>query len=175
MTSTVALFLLLVSSLPALASVSRRVTLAELVGRSTSIVVATCTSVRSRWTPDRSQIETVAVYDVVETLKGASRQRLTVVALGGVVDGVGMYVSGMPAFVPDRRELLFLAPSDASSMVVVGMAQGQFHISRDAYGSSSVTRSLADTQLIGPKDPALETNQLDALSAMIRRRLGLKG
>lgn len=171
-TGTLALFILFVSFQPALASVSRRVSLAELVDHSTSIVVATCSSVHSRWTPDRSQIETVALYNVVETLKGPSRQRITVVTLGGVVDGVGMYVSGMPAFVQDRRELLFLTASDASSMKVVGMAQGQFHVSPDAYGSSSVTRSLNDTHLIGPKDQALETQQLDALSTMIRRRLG---
>ena len=174
-TWTLALLILFFSFQPALASVSRRVSLAELVGRSTSIVVATCSSVHSRWTPDRSQIGTVALYVVVETLKGPSRQQLTVVTLGGVVDGVGMYVSGMPAFVPGRRELLFLATSDASSMKVVGMAQGQFHISLDAYGSSSVTRNLNDTHLIGPKDPALETQQLDALSTMIRRRLGQQG
>ena len=171
-TRTLALFILFFSFQPALASVSRRVSLAELVDRSTSIVVATCSSVHSRWTPDRSQIETVALYNVVETLKGPSRQRLTVVTLGGVVDGVGMYVSGMPAFVQDRRELLFLTASDASSMKVVGMAQGQFHISPDAHGSALVTRSLNDTHLIGPKDQALETQQLDALSTMIRRRLG---
>ena len=166
---TATLFLLLLSFQPALAAVSRRLSLPELVGGSTSIVVATCRTAQSRWTPDRSQIETVATYDVVETLKGPARSAVTVVSLGGVVDGVGMYVSGMPSFVPGRQELLFLSTSDASSMKVVGMAQGQFHVTRDSFGVESVSRSSNGTNLLGPKDPALDIRRLDALSTLVRR------
>lgn len=171
----VIVLLLLCPLQPALASMSRRLSLSALVDRSTSIVVATCASAHSRWTPDHSQIETEATFDVAETLKGPVRQRITIVTLGGVVDDVGMYVSGMPVFVAGRNELLFLASSNSSSMKIVGMAQGQFLITRNQYGGDTVSRVLNGISLLGQSDPALDDRRLDALTTMIRRQVGARG
>lgn len=164
--------MLLASVHTAQASTSRRLTLVQLVGASSTIVVATCRSTVAQWTPDRTQIETVATYDVIETLKGSTVQSFTVVSLGGEVDGIGMHVSGMPAFERGRRELLFLTRSKSAAMKVVGMAQGQFEITIDSTGASLIGRRTNGTALLGPVDPALNTRRLDSLTSSVRRQIG---
>lgn len=153
---------------PASASVARRVSLRELVDASTVIVLAHCEHAESRWTPDRAQIITTSVYRTVESYKGAPTRRIKVAALGGVADGIGMYVPGTPTFAPGRDEMLFLRPLTGDSFEVVAMAQGQFVISAPERSLRRVDRQMRGLELIGPADPNLEPRSLDAFKSTLR-------
>jgi hypothetical protein len=157
----------LVAPAPSHASVARRMHLQEMVATSSTIVLAHCESARSAWTPDRSQIVTVAVYQAMEVFKGAPAHRFSVVTLGGVVDGVGQHVSGMPAFQPGRQEILFLTSGDGARRVV-GMAQGQFIVAPAKTGGGRIVRDLRGLSLFGADDPSLAPRSLDDFRATLK-------
>jgi hypothetical protein len=168
LTFALALAAVLHLGVPAAASVARRVSLQELVQASTVIVLARCEHVESRWTPDRTQIVTTAVYRTAESYKGTPERQFKVAALGGGADGMGMYVPGMPSFAPGRDEVLFLEPLTADVFQVVGMAQGQFVVSTGDSSGRRVGRKMRGIELIGPADPNVEPRSFDAFRSTLR-------
>ncbi|HWW60703.1 MAG TPA: hypothetical protein VN181_04975, partial [Thermoanaerobaculia bacterium] len=78
-----------------------------VIGESRAIVVATAESARSRWSAS-GWIETVTTMRVDESIKGSLRAGATfeLVTLGGIVDHIGMHVSGTPHFVNGERAIL---------------------------------------------------------------------
>ena len=87
--------------------------------------------------------------------------------LGGVADGVGQHVSGMPACRPGRQEVLFLTGGDDAHRVV-GMAQGQFIVAPSKAGGNRIVRDLRGLSLFGAEDPSLELRSLDDLRSAIK-------
>jgi hypothetical protein len=147
------------------ASIARRMSLSELTGLSTVIAIGRCEEARSHWNPTHTQIVTRARYAVANTVKGTLPAEITVETLGGVVDGVGMYVPGVPSFHPGADEVLFLVRSGTGSYRVVGMAQGQFRISI-VDSRTIVSRELRGLELLGAPDRRLADGK--ALSSLMR-------
>jgi hypothetical protein len=153
-----AVFLLLVLPLTTPASVARSLTPNDLVAHSAVILVGRCEESRSGWNASRTQIVTRARYTVAQTVKGSAAMEVTVESLGGIVDGVGMYVPGMPSFDPGADEVLFLVPSGSGRFRVAGMAQGKFRITMTS-SRTVVSRDLQGLELLGAPDRRLADGQ----------------
>jgi hypothetical protein len=147
------------------ASVARRLTLSELVEVSTVIAIGRCEETRAQWNPARTQIVTRARYTVASAIKGSPSSEITVETLGGVADGVGMFVPGVPSFHAGADEILFLVRSGAGPYRVAGMAQGQFRISI-AGARTIVSRDLRGLELLGAPDRRLADGQ--SLATLLR-------
>jgi hypothetical protein len=155
------------------ASVARRMTLEELVAGATNVVVGRCIGFESAWTDDRSRIVTTARYAVAQDLVGEAAGEVMVETLGGEVDGVGMYVAGMPTFETGRDEVLFLRARGDEPFAVVGMAQGQFRIGfPTATAAPIVERRFEGLELVGPDDSRLASQSLSRFLRTIRAAAG---
>jgi hypothetical protein len=79
------------------------------------------------WTADGRWIVTLVRIQVLETLGGsAPGDKLVVRVLGGVLDGIGLSVSDLPAFRVDEETVLFLKrSSDGRTFLVTDNFQGK--------------------------------------------------
>ena len=98
------------------------------------------------WTADGHWIVTVVRIQVLETLGGsAPGDELVVRVLGGVLDGIGLSVSDMPAFRADEETVLFLKRSnDGKTFLVTDNFQGK----NTLLGGRVVERDLARTDFL---------------------------
>ncbi len=126
-------------------------TLEDLVQKSGRIVVGKCLSTDSRWNDSNTLILTTSRFAVSEPLKGSSDGFVSVVTVGGTLDGITQTVSGMPEFRPEEDVLLFLEPSRNGNWQPLGMSQGKFRILRNRLtGESEVVHSLSGLELYDP-------------------------
>lgn len=118
-----------------------RLDLDRLVGRADRVVVGKVSAVRYlRGAGGR--IFTEATVQVERTVVGAPGKTVTLRALGGVLDGIGMRVAGAPEFRVGQRVLAFTELRQ-KHRYVIGMRQGLFQLTRNAQGQSVLRRSLA--------------------------------
>jgi hypothetical protein len=107
-------------------SVAIALDLPGLVKISERIVVADVVSVKSAWDGAHRTILSTVELAVGETWKGpvSPTGRISVVQIGGTVDGIVMFVPGQAQFVANERAVLFLRGGEQSAMVV-GLGQGK--------------------------------------------------
>lgn len=104
------------------AAVVERLSLDELLRRSTVVSVVEVTETSASWRDGR--IVTTVHARSTRAAKGArAGDRLEWFVEGGVVGEIGMRVPGEPTFSPGDRALVFLSPA-AGSLRVTGMSQG---------------------------------------------------
>lgn len=118
-----------------------RLDLDRLVGRADRVVVGKVSAVRYL-RGARGRIFTEATVQVEQTVVGASGKTVTLRALGGVLDGIGMRVAGAPEFRVGQRVLAFTELRQ-KHRYVIGMRQGLFQLTRNDQGQSMLRRSLA--------------------------------
>jgi hypothetical protein len=88
-----------------------------------------------------STIYTHYKLQVTETWKGSAAAE--VMLPGGVANGYRQSIPGVPALTVGTEYLLFLWTSSQTGIThLVGMAQGLFHLSTQADGSTLATRPL---------------------------------
>lgn len=160
-TSALGLF----ASAPAGASTARALTLAELVGKSTSVLVATAVAKRSSWTTigGAKRIVTDTRLKIEELVSGAdpSATEIVVRTLGGVVGEVGQIVEGEAELTIGEQSMTFVTQIDPAFYGVTAMGQGHYPILSDARG-----RILRQNRQL----PALVGNKTTAV-ATLRGRL----
>lgn len=123
-------------------------TLEDLVHKSGRIVLGKCLSTESRWNDRNTLILTTSRFAVSEPLKGSSDGFVSVITVGGTLDGITQTVSGMPEFRTDEEVLLFLEPSRSGNWQPLGMSQGKFRILKNRLtGESEVIHSLSGLEL----------------------------
>jgi hypothetical protein len=104
------------------------------------VVVAEVLSVNAKWDTEHHTIYSTVELAVAESWKGQpTTGRLTVVQVGGEVDGVSMRVHGLPGFTAGERAILFLQ-GPARACQLVGLGQGKRPLRFDA----RVRRWMAD-------------------------------
>ncbi len=139
------------TSLSILSTTVEKFTLEDLVQKSGRIIVGKCLSTESRWNEDNTLILTTSRFVVSDALKGTPGSVVTVITVGGTLDGITQTVSGMPQFVQEEEALLFLEPSRNGNWKPLGLSQGKFRIVRnDLTGESEVVHSLSGLQLYDP-------------------------
>jgi hypothetical protein len=117
------------------ASLSRGLTLAELVGRSEHTVVATALDSHSDWVliGGKRRIVTDTRIRVEDSLAGrpTAASELEVRVLGGIVGDIGERVEGQAELVLDEPAVLFLMPISPLLAYVTGAAQGHYRLLPD--------------------------------------------
>lgn len=155
----------LLTSARADASTARALTLAELVGKSTSVVVATAVAKRSSWTTigGARRIVTDTRLRIDDLVSGAdpSATEIVVRTLGGAVGEVGQIVEGEAELTIGEQSMTFVTQIDPAFYGVTAMGQGHYPISAEARG-----RVLRQNRQL----PALVGNKTTAV-ATLRGRL----
>ena len=153
-------FLTLFASLPLLSTTVEKFTLDDLVQKSGRIVIGKCISRESRWNDRNTLILTTARFTVSEPLKGSNDGFVSVVTVGGTLDGITQTVSGMPAFEPEEEVLLFLEASKNGDWQPLGLAQGKFRILRNRQtGEEEFVHSLSGLELYDPANRSLSQQE----------------
>ena len=144
------------SLLTAESTTVEKLSLEELTRRSRKIVVGRCLSTASRWNEKHTLILTFSKFAVSEDLKGRSHGSVTVMTVGGTVDGITQTVSGSPHFFPNEEAILFLEATKSSHWQPVGLSQGKFLIVKDPRGSEKeVMHNLNGLELYDTSAKAL--------------------
>lgn len=134
------------------ASVAIAVSLEDLARASSVVAKVTPIERRSAWEEGRIvTITRLRVDDVVAGATPSGARELRVRTLGGRVGDIGQLVEGEASFVSPEPSIVFLAPfaghstepaepaqSTAPAVVVIGRAQGQLLLRRDALGREIV-------------------------------------
>ncbi len=113
------------------AAVVEKLALDGLVAQADTIVVGRVLDRASHF--EGTRILTAVHIQADAVLKGSPPTIVTVMVLGGEVDGIAQQVSGMAAFEPGERVALFLA-RQGDAFQTVGLAQGKLRIETDLRG-----------------------------------------
>ena len=123
------LLLLAAAEAPATQILARA--LPELASDAGLVVEGRVVAQRSFWNDARTRILTEVEIQVDQAHKGNGPPRVSVVQMGGVIDGVRMSVHGSLDWQLDEEVLLFLEPSLPGRHRVAGFSQGKFEIITD--------------------------------------------
>jgi len=138
----------------------QKFSLEELAQRSQKIVVGRCLSTESRWNEKNTLILTFSQFAVSEDLKGQSNGSVTVMTVGGTVNGITQTVSGSPQFSPGEEAVLFLEPTKLSHWQPVGLSQGKFLIVKNSRsGEKEVVNNLTGLELYDTSARTLSVQQ----------------
>jgi hypothetical protein len=130
-------------------SVAERLSLAELVRRSDTIVVAQVLGTDTRWSEDHQHLYRRVSFEVEERWKGQGPDQIVLLLRGGELDGIQERALGVPFFDDGAREVLFLRRR-GEVHTLVGMGQGAIELSVDAGGRQWGTQRLEELALAGP-------------------------
>jgi len=124
---------------------------AELVEGSGAVVHGRVSDVRGQWTADRHGIDSLVSIEVIDYLKGALGERVTVRVPGGRVGGMVNLIPGAPTFAEGDQVVLFLKVAGPAIPILTGTTQGVYRVTTDPRsGGLLVTPPLVDTAGEGP-------------------------
>ncbi len=165
------------------ASLSRALTLDELVREASQVVVGTPLEQYSVWEElgGSPRVVTYTRLRIERSVVGSPESELWVRTLGGQVNGVGQYVPGEARLRPGRGSLLFLAPLPDGVLGVLGLGQGHFELEASAEpeaprvvpGPERPARLPSPSLLRSETPPLLGLNLPQALAAITRARARL--
>lgn len=128
---------------PLYATSVQRLSLEDLVAKAQTIVEASIVSANTYRSADGKLILTNYTIDVQESLKGSPGKTVTLTTIGGRIGNTILRVSGMPAFQPGEKAVLFLEQAGAYT-TIVGLNQGKFTIANGEISNSVTGLSFAD-------------------------------
>lgn len=136
------------SGAPARATTLERLSLGDMIAKSTSIVHAKVTSSYSALVG--ADIYTYYQLQVSEVLKlsGQSAQSLQVAVPGGTAKGWRQLVPGAPAIKIGGDYVLFLWISRSGLTQVIGLSQGLFRMTQDSTGNSILVRPVSEAPMV---------------------------
>jgi len=149
------------------------------MGEQAQLVVAGKVSgAQSFWNEKRTKIFTRIDVAVDASYKGATPAFVSLLQLGGTVDGVRTTVDGAIRWRVGEEVLLFLEPYTKGTYQVTGLSQGKFRIERDAVaGDAFISRpALEGVKLVaaqGSASPGAAVEKMP-LERFIAEALGAK-
>jgi hypothetical protein len=149
------------------------------MGEQAQLVVAGKVSgTESFWNEKRTKIFTRIDVAVDASYKGAAPAVVSLLQLGGTVDGVRTTVDGAVQWRGGEEVLLFLEPYTKGTYQVTGLSQGKFRIERDeTTGAALVSRpALTGVKLVaaqGTISPGAAVEKVP-LERFIAEALGAK-
>ena len=148
---------------PLQATTVKRLDFDGLVATAHTIVVGTVETSQTYWGPEKRLILTRHTIQVEETLKGARTSTVDVTTIGGTLDGITLYVAGMPGFVEREDTVVFL---EGPYWTLVGLGQGKFSID-----GGIVSNDISNLEFIGNQTGTRLEMSLDLFRDEIRRRV----
>jgi hypothetical protein len=117
----------------------------------TEVVRGTVTGVHSFWNASHTKVFTETTVAVDQTYKGSATGQVTLLQLGGEVDGIRVTVQGALAWTPGEEVVLFLEPYTEGAFHVSGFSQGKFAVERDPVTGRAFVRApaLEGIELVG--------------------------
>jgi len=140
------LVLLVMSVLPARATVLIPADLGELSHDAIAIARGRVAALDAQWSEDHGTIETMVTLEVESYLKGSLGSTLRFRVPGGELGRFRSVVVGAPQFAIDQRVVVFLGARGPSVPFVLGLSQGVFRLSRAADNSGW----LVTSPILGP-------------------------
>jgi len=121
--------LLIAGMMPLQCATLERLSLDDLIVKSTSIVRGTV--VESHAVASRTDVFTHYTVQVAEILKGAAGAQVDVVVPGGVAGNVRQSIPGAPSLSAGSAYVLFLWTGASGVTQVIGFTQGLFALAAD--------------------------------------------
>ena len=145
----------------------------QLVARADTVFRGTVTARASRWVgaADTRHIATFVTFQVQETYKGAPSSEQTLRFLGGTVGDDTLEVPDLPRFTVGQTAVLFVVGNGRQFCPLVGVAQGRFHVVKDA--ATGQERVLTDDR--SPVVDTREIGQFDETGVPRLRRYAAAG
>ncbi len=172
-----AVFLALTALLPLRCATLERLSLDDMISKSSAIVRG---KVTDSWTAfTGSVIYTHYKIQASETYKGSGQKLLEIVVTGGTVNGVHQNFSGSPTLNKGDEFVFFLWTSRAGLTQIIGLTQGLFAVSSGGSNAASdpmATRAPTRELMLDPatarpvKDAALSLH-LSELRSQIAKTL----
>ena len=119
----------------------------RLTHASTDVVRARAVESWSAWNSERTRIFTFTRFSSLRRLKGAVGPTFVVQQMGGSAGGYTQRVAGVRPFRPGEEAVLFLHPSEkGDAMVVTGVMQGDFRVTRRLQGEATASNGVPDVR-----------------------------
>ena len=143
----------------------------ELVAQSDAVIQGRVLKVSSFWDPTGRVIQSEALVQVEELVKGKAPSVVVVRTFGGRVGNFVVEAHGFPKFVANDHVLLFLHGAE-STAEVTGYQLGHYKIVRDHTGAEMAVPTFDGGEMLLGRDgrptAAPKAMRLDALKSMIR-------
>jgi hypothetical protein len=132
----------------------------EMVDRANVIIIGDVTSLSCQWDKEKAKIWTFVTIKCTDHLKYSGEEEkqneITFRLLGGVVEDIGMEVSGAPKFELSEHVLVFLEQDFSGNYAVVEWAAGKYTLSDGYWVNNSTKYSdslISDIKNIVNKQP----------------------
>jgi hypothetical protein len=137
-------------NLPLPGATLERLSLGDMIAKSTVIVRAKVTDSSAAYSITSPVIYTHYTVQVSEWLKGLGAKSIDVVVPGGTVGNSRQSFSGAPAFSSGDEYVFFLWTSKAGLTQVIGLTQGLFSVAQDGSKDPMTTRSASHELMLDP-------------------------
>jgi len=115
-----------------------RLDLDDLTAESSAVVYGKIVASRVEWNSGKTMIFTVYTVHADQYLKSALGPVFEIHEPGGVLDGLGMQVAGVPAFSVGQEAVLFVWTDKNGQHQVTGFEQGAFPVRTDPQTGAKV-------------------------------------
>jgi hypothetical protein len=166
------------ASLPGCAATLERLSLDDMILKSTAIVRGRVLSAQARF--HGPMIYTHLRVQVLGRWKGAPAAEVEVISPGGRVGRLSQSFSGSPMLAPAGEYVLFLWTGKSGLTHVIGLSQGVLDLARDGKGQTIARRAatsefMLDPQTGRPVNDSGVSLSLKDLDTHIRRTLADRG
>jgi hypothetical protein len=161
---------LLCAFLPLGGATLEKLSLADMIGKSTAIIRARVGDVQ---TARRGNlIYSFSSVEVLEQWKGSLSATMKVAVPGGVYGGYSQEFSGAPALQPGSEYVLFLWTGTSGLNQVIGLSQGVFTLRKNEAGEMIAHRAASGETVLDPKTgQPVEDKALTLLLGELRDRV----
>ena len=142
----IAALVLTVCTMPLQCATLERLSLDDLIAKSTAIVRGKVTGSSAAFSGP--VIYTHYTIQVSESLKGASHGTIDVVIPGGIANGMRQTFDGTPVFQAGDEYVFFLFTGKSGLTTVTGLTQGLFALPGDGSGDPVATRAASHERML---------------------------
>lgn len=161
MRKSIILALAVASAISTFASTLQRLSLNDMILKSTIIVrgtvqPGTSAALRGSLIYTHYQLSVTSVYKGTQT----PGQTIDVAVPGGVLNGIQQPVAGAPMLAAGQDYVMFLWTSKSGLTQVIGLSQGLFNVATNAQGQAIVSRGAANATMLDASGNAVADSNL---------------
>ena len=163
--------LCLLIAMPIGAATLEKLSLEEMIQKSTAIVRGRAAGVRT--VARGPVIYTLHHVQVAEQWKGPALSEIEVAVPGGAMNGLRQTFSGAPDLLEGAEYVLFLWTGGNGLTQIIGLSQGKFALAKDKKESKTVHRTAATEQMIDSRGRTVEDTPLRMSLKQLDERIRL--